>query len=610
MITSPSEMSKLAHTYASIMPDWMTDHFVSPDMELHLQRIKTHEYCESNSARHMRKMDDVHLVDFIELELKGKEPFGIAYDVALASGLKSYLKKFVVLQPGDWPAQFYCRQLVYENPYMYRKKCQPIPNDESIEESEENNNLNRVDDHTYMYSHNVRSEQTASNYSIRKPLSPLASVVPMIDPLHVSLNSKEHIMLSFWPFFKKVYEQLFPNTNLPDKPKPWQINLILEIVYGGWVLIRATTLQTFSKSKNLQYGTRINLLDNYLPLVLTIYSVAFKSNNSIEYISAMIRIWVLFTCLKRRHYNKAPLAWLSTINHWGKYFPKLYDVMKKWQIVSDEYPVENIHSIIRAQTQETDTADTLSNKVKAIFQSKQHQNNFRKHFTPPKTFSFSIKMKAGNILADILQGIVKNLNHSLSPNPKNRKRIMVKMPTLFGDEVMNECVLPLGFHGDRPPNEESRCDLSSCCIRSDDDWKVLTGCWHSFHKACLLGSEFCPLCKETLVDQLQQLSITAKEAITSVYPQKPTTSPPEQLTKIERDSFNKVLPLSSDEKTSSIKSINEDLQTKPSSTQESSKQQETSNTRNIKDIQKEISDNTTITSNIRTPSINEISNTI
>lgn len=73
MITSPCEMSKLAHSYASIMPNWMTDHFVNPDMELHLQRLRTHEYCESNSARQMRKMDNVHLVDFIELELKGKE---------------------------------------------------------------------------------------------------------------------------------------------------------------------------------------------------------------------------------------------------------------------------------------------------------------------------------------------------------------------------------------------------------------------------------------------------------------------------------------------------------------------------------------------------------
>jgi hypothetical protein len=36
--------------------------------------------------------------------------------------------------------------------------------------------------------------------------------------------------------------------------------------------------------------------------------------------------------------------------------------MRKWQIISDEYPVENTHSIICAQTQETDTADNLSKK--------------------------------------------------------------------------------------------------------------------------------------------------------------------------------------------------------------------------------------------------------
>ena len=131
------------------------------------------------------------------------------------------------------------------------------------------------------------------------------------------------------------------------------------------------TTNIFKIKKFAIFATLINLLDNYLPLVLTIYSVTFKSNNSIEYISAMIRIWVMFTCLKRRHYNKAPLVWLSTINHWGKYFPKLYDMMKKWQVVSDEYPVENIHSIIRAQkqetgpTQEADTENTLL-----------HQKNF------------------------------------------------------------------------------------------------------------------------------------------------------------------------------------------------------------------------------------------
>ena len=63
----------------------------------------------------MRTMDDLHLISFIELQLKGKGGFANAYDVALASGLEKYLKKFVVVRPGDWPCQFYCRQTIYES---------------------------------------------------------------------------------------------------------------------------------------------------------------------------------------------------------------------------------------------------------------------------------------------------------------------------------------------------------------------------------------------------------------------------------------------------------------------------------------------------------------
>ena len=40
----------------------------------------------------------------------------------------------------------------------------------------------------------------------------------------------------------------------------------------------------------MQYGTLINLLENYIPLVLTIYSVTFKQNKFNEYYNAMIRI--------------------------------------------------------------------------------------------------------------------------------------------------------------------------------------------------------------------------------------------------------------------------------------------------------------------------------
>ena len=59
-------------------------------------------------------MDDLHLVDFVELQLKSKEDFNTAYDIALNAGLGDYAKKFMIFQPGDWSCQFYCRQIIYQ----------------------------------------------------------------------------------------------------------------------------------------------------------------------------------------------------------------------------------------------------------------------------------------------------------------------------------------------------------------------------------------------------------------------------------------------------------------------------------------------------------------
>ena len=121
-------------------------------------------------------------------------------------------------------------------------------------------------------------------------------------PLHICLNSKEHIFETFKPFFKTVYSYLFPTSKLADNPKPWRINLILETVYGGWT----SSDSKFKDTKDYQYGVLFNLLDNYLPLILTIYTITFKRNDFPQYFNAMIQIWIMFLCLKRRHYNKAP----------------------------------------------------------------------------------------------------------------------------------------------------------------------------------------------------------------------------------------------------------------------------------------------------------------
>ena len=38
-------------------------------------------------------MDDLHLVDFVELQLKSKHDFDAAYDIVLSSSLGDYMKK-------------------------------------------------------------------------------------------------------------------------------------------------------------------------------------------------------------------------------------------------------------------------------------------------------------------------------------------------------------------------------------------------------------------------------------------------------------------------------------------------------------------------------------
>ncbi len=63
VISSSTQMSKLATTYASTMSNWITREFFQPESERN--RIPVHEYCESASVRTMRRMDDLQLVDFL-----------------------------------------------------------------------------------------------------------------------------------------------------------------------------------------------------------------------------------------------------------------------------------------------------------------------------------------------------------------------------------------------------------------------------------------------------------------------------------------------------------------------------------------------------------------
>ena len=107
----------------------------------------------------------------------------------------------------------------------------------------------------------------------------ILSLLPCIGPLHISLNDRETLFDEFRDLFELIYTKLFPKSKLAKNPKPWRISLLLKVAYGGWLYIRESVKEKFIACKDIKYQTLPNLLDNSLPLVRSIYSVAFKLNN-------------------------------------------------------------------------------------------------------------------------------------------------------------------------------------------------------------------------------------------------------------------------------------------------------------------------------------------
>ena len=100
----------LSKSYVSVMPDWMRAKFFDPESERH--RLLIHDY-QQQEMKQLRSMENCKLVDSLEMPLKSYDNFRSALSLLLDSGLSSYLESFVVPLVGDWPAQFFVRQVVY-----------------------------------------------------------------------------------------------------------------------------------------------------------------------------------------------------------------------------------------------------------------------------------------------------------------------------------------------------------------------------------------------------------------------------------------------------------------------------------------------------------------
>ena len=402
-------MKDLSKSFAHAMPDWATAKYF--DQETTRQRLLVHDY-QHEEIREMRSMKGCKLVDMLELPLKSYDAFLEALSHMMENGLSEYLDEYCVPFIGDWPAQFYVRQIIYSN---------------------------------------------AENLPAQRK-----NIVPLLGPLHISLNARECVVMNFHAVFDELYKFLFgERAKLAKKPRPYRISFLLEVLYGGWSLIRSQVLIVFANSKDIEYMVLLNLLDNYIPTVLSVYSIIFKGNDSEQYFDCLLRCWVMFLVFKRHHYNKAPLFGLSLYQHLQDTLHPFQFVFANALVALDEYPVENFHSVLRKRTREIDTGPQISLKAKEIDANKTELHNFKSAFVPPKRYAYSqkniktMKVKAAEFLVLKFELLLKNPGKA-SKVIQGRGAMNLpnfKLPNLFGETVVTSKVMPLGFSiKDKAPN--------------------------------------------------------------------------------------------------------------------------------------------------------------
>ena len=110
------------------------------------------------------------------------------------------MKKYDVLTPGDWPAEFYIRQAVYSSLYP-SGKAKP----------KDGNPVADVDhDHNHYTTHIPHSISHATETLWTEEMQ---SVIPLMGPLHILLNVRKDICDIYHPFMKFSTNSYFQDAN-------------------------------------------------------------------------------------------------------------------------------------------------------------------------------------------------------------------------------------------------------------------------------------------------------------------------------------------------------------------------------------------------------------
>jgi len=157
-------------------------------------------------------MTDAYLVDFIELTLKSKDDFSAAFDIVLSTNLAKYLKRFLIFQPGDWPVEFYIRQIIYETLQKYCRISDTAQYTVSTPTDHE-----YATPFTSVHSREAQVGEDNANISASQPA--ILSVIPCIGSLHISLNGRETVFKSSWVSFKISTPSSFHEASFQNLPR-------------------------------------------------------------------------------------------------------------------------------------------------------------------------------------------------------------------------------------------------------------------------------------------------------------------------------------------------------------------------------------------------------
>jgi hypothetical protein len=436
-------IDSLSKSYNSVKLCWQHNYLVNFNQFDRIELLTIHSYDDAIEQRHNdRSMIDCHLINMKELNLKSLDDYLNALKMIIdILSLNNYLQNYVIPIVADFPGQLFIRRAITL----------------------------------------LRKQKREGVSSMQIP-DILENFVPLLGPLHVSLNMREDIISTHWKFFEKMFKSIFgKNKKFAEKPKPWRINLLLELARDGWIEISSEIFKKFGPlCKDIEYQTLIDLLDNLIPAALDIYSVIFRSGSCDQYVETIFRLWTFALRWERKNYNKLPLAFLSDYFYWKDNKHPFYNTFRSFLVNFNDYYVENWHSRIRANTNSQHSAEAI---ISQAFVLESHDQSFVNSFRKLKNYPYKestldyLKNKASLFLIDHFHSIYQNLEKSKAISKRK-----YYFATLNNDVDLRS--LPTGYHTSMLPLYNS-CDHCKKRFKNFDEHEgVMLICGHAYHHRC------------------------------------------------------------------------------------------------------------------------------